>query len=219
LKDLCEAKFNDAPDVPNQIMEPGMAQSNSSEALGDKIRFLFLLYPIFLVINLIVCWVMVHFGDIGSPLPQEYIYIFPPNLQYIESLTSFGFPKDAIAFVTISTANATVISLIFGFIYFLLTGVVPAYRARTNNKIDNVPFRIIGSMLAGLLFILLYLHVANFEDSYILYKLSIHRALIVSLLIISLFVYSGTMLLSLAAGLLCEKIIVFVLRVGDRKSW
>jgi predicted small integral membrane protein len=160
----------------------------------------------------LTAWVAAsHLVNLRHFLDSEYIGIFPPNFRYIRSLRSFGIDENTIA--TIVMGNSVSASLCYAFGLLFLVSATVLLPIRNIKSIKSAPEIKLEFILLCLFFTFLagfYVYTADFEQSFILYKLSSLRP-IASLYLLSFMLFCATILVAASAGLISEKIISKIL--------
>lgn len=171
------------------------------------VRSIFWSHPIILIVNIVLSDVARRNFDISSLLNSKYINIYPLNVNYIIALKSFGVGDNNIAYVCLSMANSALISYFYFIIYFIISGIMAPMR-RIKYGIYNPPLPVSSIIYINIasLICFIYLYVSNFSDSILLYKLSIHRPIFISVSMLNIFLYAATFSLSLGAAALFESI-------------
>jgi hypothetical protein len=169
---------------------------------------LFWIYPVALCLNIIICSLLSKFVNIDFVLNSKYSMIYPNNEYYTVRLTSLNVDRAEIEFVNLSMANGAAISYLFGILYFFLGGIlIPFIKLKYNIITKSPNINAIFAVFFGSLLCFGYIYTANFEKTSILYKLSVYRPLIFSVLILNIFLYSFVCCFSFGIAMLFGRLI------------
>lgn len=157
-------------------------------------------------VDIVIMCISSYFIDLTFMLHSDYINIWPMNVRYIAALRSFGISENTIAYIAISTAHSTIIDGLYCIFVFLTFGIIHKFTRSYPFYRYKASWTQIGGYLLFWLLIVGYILITDFENSHSLRELSVHRPMILSLILLHFIIYLALISSTLTLCLLINKL-------------
>jgi hypothetical protein len=141
---------------------------------------------LFCAVNIVFILFLSYFIDLTPVLNSWYANAWPLNYRYIETLRGYSFTEGSIAYVVLVLSNTAAIAYLYSMTIFLsYVSSILLNKVSLKYYSDILDFRQSWPLLLFAMLCAAFFLVSNFEDTSSLYRLSIHRPLTISIIIMA----------------------------------
>ncbi|SFI48661.1 hypothetical protein SAMN04515648_0101 [Phyllobacterium sp. CL33Tsu] len=137
-------------------------------------------------LNIVFILILSYFIDFTPVLNSWYANVWPLNYRYIEALRGYSFTDNNIAYAVLVLSNTAAIAYLYSII-ILVAYMISILSNMVSLKYyrDILDVRQAWSLMLFAMMCAAFFLVSNFEDTLSLYRLSIHRPLTISIIIMA----------------------------------